>query len=132
MIYRDVIYLHTKTDGFYEITEQVGKIIEASRIRDGLCNIFVKGTTAGVLLNENDRMLVEDFRKLLASMAPDNHLYQHPENARSHLRAAMIGNNVTLPVADGKPLVGTWQNILLLEFDLVNREREVVVTIYGQ
>ncbi|HLC67934.1 MAG TPA: secondary thiamine-phosphate synthase enzyme YjbQ [archaeon] len=132
MLYRDVIYLHTKTDSFQDVTERVAKIIEESKIRDGLCNVFVKGTTAGVMLNENDRMLIEDFRKLLATMAPDEHLYQHPENAKSHLRAAMIGNNITIPVADGKPMVGSWQNIILFEFDVVNREREVVVTIYGQ
>ena len=132
MLYRDVIYLHTKTDDFYDVTERVAKVIGESKIRDGLCNIFVKGTTAAVLLNENDRMLIEDFRKLLAALAPSDHLYQHPENARSHLRAAMVGNNLTVPVADGKPLMGTWQNIILFEFDLVNREREIIVTVYGQ
>lgn len=132
MLYRDVIYLHTKSDSFYEITEKVDKIIAESRIRDGICNVFVKGTTAALLINENDRMLIEDFRKLLALLAPDEQLYQHPENAKSHLRAAMVGNNVTVPVADGKTLVGAWQNIMLFEFDVVNREREIVVTIHGQ
>jgi secondary thiamine-phosphate synthase enzyme len=132
VIYRDIIWLHTKTDDFYEISEKVGKIIRESGVRDGLCNVFVKGTTAGLLINENDRMLIEDFRKLLELMAPDKHLYQHPENAQSHLRAAMIGNNITIPIAESALMIGTWQNIILFEFDVVDREREVVVTVYGQ
>ena len=132
MIYRDIIWLHTKTDSFYEINEKVSKVLRESGIRDGLCNVFVKGTTAGLLINENDRMLIEDFRKLLEMIAPRNHLYQHPENAQSHLRAAMLGNNITIPVAEGGLMIGTWQNIMLFEFDVVDREREVVVTVYGQ
>jgi secondary thiamine-phosphate synthase enzyme len=131
MLYRDIIKIETKVKSFYNITEKISQVVGESRLKDGLCNIFVKGTTAAMLINENDRMLVEDFRKLLELLAPEEKLYQHPENAHSHLRSAMLHNSLTIPVAGGKLLLGEWQSILLFEFDVTPRERDIVITVYG-
>ena len=131
LIYRDLIKIKTEKDGFYDITKEIAAVVEKSKIKDGLCNVFVKGTTASLLLNENDRMLIEDFRKLFQRMAPGDHLYQHPDNAQSHLRASMLNIDLTIPVADRKLTLGTWQSLLLFEFDIQPREREIIVTVQG-
>lgn len=131
MLYRDIIKIKTKTDGFYDITKDVASIVSKSGVKDGLCNIFVEGTTAALLLNENDRMLIEDFRKVLEGLIPTDHLYQHPDNAQSHLRASMLHQDLTIPVSNGKLTMGTWQSILLFEFDVRPREREIIVTVQG-
>ena len=131
MIYRDIIKIKTKTNDFYDITKDIDEIISGSNVKDGLCNVFVKGTTASLLINENDRMLIEDFRKLLETLIPENHLYQHADNAQSHLRASMLSQSLTIPLSEGKMAMGEWQNILLFEFDTKPREREIIVTIQG-
>ncbi len=131
MIYRDLIKLDTKTDSFSDITKKVEEVITKSGIPDGLCNVFVKGTTAALLVNENDRMLIEDFLQLMDAVAPKGKLYQHPENGHSHLRATLLNNGITIPIANHKLFIGEWQNLLLFEFDVENRQREIVVTIYG-
>lgn len=131
MIYRDVIKLKTEADGFYDLTKQVSDNVSKSKIKEGLCNVFVKGTTAALLLNENDRMLIEDIKKTMKALIPDEHLYQHPENATAHLRATLLNNGLTIPVADSKLLLGMWQSIMLFEFDTQDREREIIVTVQG-
>src|SRR3989344_316623 len=131
MIYRDVIKISTETGNFYDITKQVAEMVEKSGAADGLCNIFIKGTTASLMINENDRMLVEDFRKTLEKLIPDEHMYQPPDNAQSHLRASMLHMDLTIPVSNAKMILGNWQNILLWEFDVRPRDREIVITVNG-
>ena len=131
MIYRDIIKVKTEKNGFYDLTKNIAAVIEKSKIKDGLCNVFLKGTTAGLLLNENDRMLIEDFRKTLERLVSDEHIYQHPDNAPSHLRAALLGADLTIPISQSKLTIGTWQSILLFELDINSREREIIVTVQG-
>src|SRR3989338_6162220 len=131
MLYRDILSYQTKTNERKDITQDVEGIIGKYGIKDGLCNIFVKGTTAALLLNENDRMLIADFRRLLETLIPDNHLYQHADNAQSHLRASILSQSLTIPLSEGKMAMGEWQNILLFEFDTKPREREIIVTVQG-
>ncbi len=131
MLYRDVLEYTTKPGGRHDITKDVQEIIEKYEIRDGLCNIFVKGTTAGLMINEDDRMLMADVEKLLSRLAPEDKLYQHPTNAHSHLRSIMLSTNLSVPIADGKLLLGRWQSVLLWEFDVEERKRTIVVTMVG-
>ena len=131
MIYRDVIKLSTETNSFYDITRQIAEMVAKSEVADGLCNIFIKGTTASLMINENNRMLVEDFKKLLEKMIPDKHMYQHPDNAQSHLRASMLHMDLTIPVSNAKMILGSWQNILLWEFDVRPHDREIIITVQG-
>jgi len=129
MLYRDFFEIKTETGNFYDITKQISDMVKKSKAEDGLCNIFVPATTAGLMINENDRMLLEDFRRLFKSLAPDNKLYQHPENAQSHLRASMLSQNLSIPIANGKLLLGVWQSIILWEFDVRARERKIIMTV---
>jgi len=129
MLYRDVLEYKTKTQDKRDITKDVQGLVDKYGVKEGLCNIFVQSTTAGLMINEDDRMLVADIDKMLDRIAPRDKLYQHPENAHSHIKAAIFKNNLNIPVADGKLLLGTWQSIMLWEFDVKERQRTVVVTI---
>lgn len=131
MMYRDILKIETKVGGFVDITKQIAEIVAKSGARDGLCNIFLTGTTATLVINENDRMLIEDFMKTLAALIPENHLYQHPDNAYSHIRSSLLNHHLTVPISNGKLMLGQWQSVMLFEFDLNDRQREVVVTVQG-
>jgi len=130
MMYRDYIEVDTQEGKFYDITEQVQAVLKKSGLQHGLCNLYLEATTAGMMINENDRMLVEDFRRLFKNLAPEDKVYQHPDNAFSHLRASMMNQSLVIPVADGSLSLGGWQNILLWEFDNKARTRKVVVTVH--
>jgi secondary thiamine-phosphate synthase enzyme len=129
--FRKTLELETRRNGFIDITNDIEKAVEESKITEGLCNVFLPATTAGLVMNENERMLIEDFRRFFADSFPDNKLYNHPSNAFSHLRATLVSTEKTIPVFQGKLVLGTWQSILLWEFDIDKRKREVVVTIIG-
>jgi len=133
MLYRDAIELETKKGtSFIDITQQLRDIVENCKIKEGVCNIFLPATTAGLYLNEKDRMLLEDFKKHFSSHVGEKKMYHHSGNAFSHMRASMLRNDLTLPVSNGKLILGAWQSILLWEFDTESRNRSVIVTIIGE
>lgn len=131
VLFRDVIEISTeKGISYVDITENVVKLVKTCKILEGVCNIFVPATTAGLMVNENDRMLIEDFRRYFAAI-DEKKLYSHPQNAFSHLRANLLDTEKTLPISNGKLLLGKWQSIIFWEFDKEPRKREVVVTVVG-
>lgn len=133
MLYRDVIELETKEGmSFIDITQQLRSIVENCNIKEGVCQVFLPATTAGLYLNEKDRMLLEDFKKHLSEHVDEKKMYHHSGNAFSHLRALMLRNDLTLPVSNGKLILGTWQSIMLWEFDNESRKRSVIVTVIGE
>ena len=133
MLYRKKIKVKTERGVSYvELTRAIEKVIEESGVKDGICNIALKATTAGLLINEHDLLLLKDFERFFKELIKENRLYAHPDNAFSHLRASLLKNEITLPIENGKLVLGTWQSILLFEFDIRDREREIVVTIIGE
>ena len=132
MQFRDIIEAQTKKGiSFMDITDKIASIVEKCKIQEGLCNIFMTATTAGLMLNENERMLFEDFIRLFEKLAPEEKMYSHPSNAFSHIRANLLRADYTIPVSRGKLVLGTWQNIILWEFDIEPRKRQIIVTING-
>jgi len=131
MLFRKNLEMETKRNEFIDITNEIEKIVEESAIKEGLCNIFMPATTAGLVMNENERMLIEDFKRFFDKSVPDDKLYNHPSNAFSHLRANLVSTEKTIPVSKGKLILGTWQSILLWEFDINKRKRKLVVTVTG-
>jgi secondary thiamine-phosphate synthase enzyme len=129
MLYREILKFETKPDRHIDITANINEIAGKCRISDGICHIFLQGTTAGLLLNENCEMLLGDFQNLFEKLTPKDKIYQHPDNAFSHMRASMISNELTIPVANNKLLLGQWQKIMLMEFDTQPRTRNIIVTI---
>lgn len=132
MILRDLIEIETeKGVSFVDITDHITSIVEKGEIQEGLCHIFISHTTAGLMLNENDRMLFEDFTRLFEKLAPEEKLYSHVSNAFSHIRASMLKQEFTLPVSRNKLVLGTWQRIILWEFDKKPRKRQLIITVDG-
>ena len=112
-----------------DVTDRVAERVP-SALAAGTCSVFVRHTTAGVLVNEPEPGLLEDLREYYEHLVPETE-YRHDaidDNADAHLRASIAGASVTVPVRDGGLALGTWQSILLLECD-GPRTREVVVTV---
>ena len=116
-----------------EFTKEVSEIVSESRVREGVCVLFVRHTTAGLTVNENaDPDVPRDMLHCLRTLIPQHGMgFKHDEqNSDAHIKASLVGPSVTVPFADGRLLLGRWQGIFLCEFD-GPRRREVVLTIVG-
>ena len=121
----------------HDITENVRRAIVEGGARSGIATVFVVGSTAGITTIEFEPGAVADLNRLFDRLAPRGADYQHhlrwgDDNGSSHVRAALLGPSVTVPFTGRALELGTWQQIMLLEFDTRAREREVVVQIIGE
>ena len=117
-----------------EITERVASLVRESGISEGLCQVFVPHTTAGIFINENaDPDVLSDLLNTLDSLVPwEDARYRHTEgNAAAHIKSTLVGVGLSIPVRSGELALGRWQGIFLAEFD-GPRQREIQVTIVGQ
>ena len=124
--------LSTPKEDFYNITNQVKQAISKSSIKNGIAVVFCPHTTAGITINENaDPDVIPDMLLGLAKAHPDRAEFRHGEgNSAAHLKATAVGSSVTVIIADGKPVLGTWQGIYLCEFD-PPRNRKYFVQVMG-
>jgi secondary thiamine-phosphate synthase enzyme len=121
----------------HDVTDTVTRAVEESALRSGTVTVFVVGSTAGVTSLEFEPGVIADLNKVLESLAPRHGGYQHhlrwgDDNGSSHVRAALVGPSVTIPFTEGKLLLGTWQQVVLLEFDTRPRKRELVIQLVGE
>ncbi len=125
-------FLETPAEGFIIITAQVRECVRRSRVRQGICQVFVPHTTAGVTINENaDPDVVEDMLAALDRMVPALP-YKHGEgNSPAHVKSSLVGCSVTVPVVDNDLYLGTWQGIYFCEFDGPRRRRVGIQVIGG-
>ncbi|MBN2324184.1 MAG: YjbQ family protein [Spirochaetes bacterium] len=120
-----------------DITDSVTKIIQDQKVQSGTATVFVKGSTAGISTIEYEPGLVSDLKSLYERLAPRQGEYLHnlrwgDKNGFSHIRASLTGQSFSFPVSGKQPLLGTWQQIILIDFDNRPRNREVVVQIVGE
>ena len=120
-----------------DITPQVTRIVAASGIQTGIVNVSGVGSTLGITTLEFEPGCVADLRRALEKIAPSNTDYAHnarwgDENGYSHLRSALMGTAKSYPIVDGKIGIGTWQQMVLCDFDERPRERTVTVTVIGE
>ena len=120
-----------------DVTRQVADAVSRSGIRSGIVTVFVVGSTAGMTTIEFEAGAIEDLNAVFEQLAPREGEYRHhlrwgDDNGSSHVRAAIAGPSLIVPFVDGAMVLGTWQQIVLLEFDTRARSREVVVQIVGQ
>lgn len=120
-----------------DITAKVADILRESKLKRGSVTVFVVGSTAAITTFEFEPGLVKDVRDLFEKLVPSGKHYAHDEtwgdaNGFSHLRAALQGPSLTIPFDDGKLLLGTWQQVVLAEFDNRPREREIIVQTTGE
>ncbi len=130
--------LQTKGDGdILDVTRQVGSCLEQSGAKSGIVVVAVVGSTAGITTIEYESGLIADIRKAFERLAPAGVAYDHDRrwgdgNGQSHVRASMLGPSVTLPLVQGALALGTWQQIVLIDFDTRPRTRRIVVQVVGE
>ena len=133
----DTVPVSTRGDAqMLDITEQVQDVVGRHGFREGAALVFVSGSTAGLTTVEYEPGLLEDLPAAFERIAPRDMRYKHEDtwhdgNGHSHVRASLLGPSLTIPFRDGRLLVGTWQQIVLIDFDNRARERRVVVTVLG-
>lgn len=120
-----------------DLTEQVQAAVRASGAREGCAIVFVSGSTAGVTAVEFEAGVVHDLDRALDRLAPRAGDYQHhlrwgDDNGSSHVRAGIVGPSLSVPFRDGRLLLGTWQQIVLVEFDTRPRSRRYTVQVIGE
>lgn len=132
-------YLSFPTQGntdIIDITSLIQAKLKSAKIKNGILNLSVIGSTAGLTTCEYEPGLVQDLKDLFEKIIPPGH-YQHDRawgdgNGHSHLRASLLGPCLTFPFQDGKIILGTWQQIIFIDFDTRPRKREVVVQMVGE
>jgi len=116
------------------ITDQVALAVGRSGTKEGAAVVFVRGSTAALTTMEYEEGLIADIREALEKLAPEDADYKHHQrwgdrNGAAHIKSALIGADLTIPIEHGKLALGTWQQIVLIDFDERPRKREVVVKI---
>ncbi|MHC1627165.1 MAG: secondary thiamine-phosphate synthase enzyme YjbQ [Methanoculleaceae archaeon] len=138
MLTRTVQYTTHGEGDIVDITPDVRKIVASAGIRTGLLHLFVVGSTAAITTIEYEPGVLEDLRDALSRIAPDDIPYAHDNawgdgNGRSHVKAALVGPSLTVPIEDGNLQTGTWQQIVLLELDIrPTRNRKIICTVVGE
>ncbi|MBT9163720.1 MAG: hypothetical protein DDT24_00640 [Chloroflexi bacterium] len=120
-----------------DITDQVCRAVKESGLRAGTVTIFVSGSTAGVTTVEYEPGLIADLQTAFERLAPQGLDYQHNNrwgdgNGHSHVRASLLGASMMVPFAEGRPMLGTWQQVVVIDFDNRPRTREIILQIMGE
>ena len=137
MVATHTIEVRTKGQGdVRDLTADVGRAVSAAGLHSGIVTVFVTGSTAGITTIEFEPGAVSDFDRAFERVAPRRGEYAHhlrwgDDNGSSHVRAAMLGPSVTVPVLGGRLALGTWQQIVLVEFDTGPRDRHVIIQFVG-
>ncbi len=138
MMYQDTIQLSTKGHGdMHRLDDRIQQMIERSEIRTGLAHIFNVGSTGAIGAIEFEPGLEKDLPAILNKLIPPGRNYGHEQawhdgNAHSHLQATLLGPSLTVPVRQGRLVLGTWQQVIHLECDIKPRNREITVTVIGE
>ena len=122
---------HDRTE-LINIDDQVQRMVNESGVRTGICQVFIPHTTAAVTINENaDPDVVRDILKEIDKVIPFDDGYRHGEgNSAAHIKSSLVGCDQTVPIEEGRLVLGTWQSIFFCEFD-GPRQRKVIVQIIG-
>jgi secondary thiamine-phosphate synthase enzyme len=120
-----------------DITTQITECLQKHKLTKGAATVFVTGSTAGVTTTEFEPGLLDDIPAAFERFAPSSIRYHHDDtwhdgNGHAHVRAALLGPSLTVPFVDGKLTLGTWQQIVLVDFDTRPRNRELIIQMVGQ
>jgi len=132
--------IHVETHGntdILDITASLRKVVGGSRIRNGIATVFCPSSTSAVTTIEFESGCLADLRRLFEEVVPANREYAHNArwgdgNGHSHVRAALLGASLTVPIRDGELTLGTWQQIVYVDFDVRPRKRELVLQLLGE
>jgi len=138
MVQTGSIRLNTRGNGdVHEITRQIAELVRSSGLTDGIVTVFCPSSTSGVTTIEYESGCVSDLRRLFDEIAPQNKPYAHQErwqdgNGHSHVRAALLGPSLSVPFVGKNLTLGTWQQVIYIDFDNKPRGRELVVQMIGE
>jgi len=132
--------INLKSKGFcdtLDITPEVARLLAEANVSDGTVTLFINGSTAGLTTIEYEPGVIADFRDMWERTAPRNIPYQHDSrwgdgNGFSHVRASLLGASLVIPFTGGKLALGTWQQIVVVDFDNRERSRQVIMQIMGE
>lgn len=131
------IQFETNGEGdIIDITPQVKAAVSESGIKEGMVTVFVNGSTAAVTTIEYEPGVLSDLRRALSVLAPDTITYAHDSrwgdgNGRSHVKASLVGPSLSVPVTGGRPALGTWQQVVVLELDVrSSRTRSLIISVF--
>jgi len=137
MIAQQQLQIATRGRGLIEVTRQVHGVVADAKIQTGLCNVFIQHTSASLIISENaDPEVGRDLERFFARLAPDGDpLFEHdsegPDDMPAHIRTILTNCSLTIPIGEGKLLLGTWQGIFLWEHRHSGHRRSVIVTVQG-
>jgi secondary thiamine-phosphate synthase enzyme len=120
-----------------DITQKVSECISSSELRNGLVTIFCPSATSGITTLEYEPGVLQDLKRIFDEIVPKQNTYLHNEawhdgNGYSHIRSALLKTSLTVPVVDGRMTLGTWQQLVYVDFDTRPRKREIIVQIMGE
>lgn len=137
-IYQQNLSISTQGRGTYNITGKIDELIRQSRIKTGLCHVFIHHTSASLIITENaDPLVRQDLETILQRLAPDadpayRHDYEGDDDMSGHVRCMLTNTDMTIPVTHGQSALGTWQGLFLYEHRTGHFQRKLTVTIYGE
>jgi len=138
MVKTETVSIETRGNGhMVNVTDRVAEFVKNAGLDEGVVIVFTPGATAAVTTIEFESGLEQDFARLMEELAPRQREYAHNArwgdgNGHSHVRASLLGPSLAVPVLDGRPILGTWQQIIVLDFDAHPRSRKVVFQAIGE
>lgn len=138
MVYTGVLKLETSgLCDVHDITPELVRIVAESKVRQGIVCVACAGSTAGITTIEFEPGAVRDLQELLEKLVPQKRSYHHDRtwgdaNGYAHLRSALMGSSLAVPVSDGQPVLGTWQQVVFVDFDNRPRKRTLTVVVNGE
>jgi secondary thiamine-phosphate synthase enzyme len=138
VVTQQLFTIETAGRGFTSLTARVASIVQSAGIATGLCQVFIRHTSASLLITENaDPAVRRDLERFMLRVVPDGSPeYEHdaegPDDMPAHIRSALTATTIAVPVRDGQMLLGTWQGIYLWEHRLQSQTRELVATVIGE
>jgi secondary thiamine-phosphate synthase enzyme len=138
MIRQEEIKIATKGRGTYDLSQQVQQAVRGSGIRTGLCHVFIRHTSASLMICENaDPAVMRDLETFMERQVPDGdpmftHTAEGPDDMPAHVRSVLTQTGLNVPVSDGQCALGTWQGIYLWEHRIAPHNRKVMLTISGE
>lgn len=137
VVTKEIKIRNTNTDDIVDITRELHDAVKASDLQSGTITAFVPGSTGGITTLEYEPGLQKDLPEFFERLIPSDRDYQHDltwhdGNGFSHLRAALVGPDITVPFVNGELVLGTWQQVVFLEFDNKPRDRRLVLQLIGE
>ena len=138
MVHQESFVIHTRGHAdMQDLTDAVSRVVGKSGVKIGTAQVFVVGSTGAVGTIEFEPGLQKDLPQMLDRLIPPSREYGHEQawhdgNGHCHLQATLLGPSLAVPVAEGRPVLGTWQQIIHLECDIRSRDRTIVVTVTGE